>query len=254
MRKLCLGDASNGGEGAVRGLAWLLVIPPLLVLTIDRAPLFVYAACQPYCGSGTSMEIEASTDGGYNWSAGSATIQGYPGQDVEVLVRTKLHVFSGGLQGWSFSVRHNDATLRSLGGDLQPSSCDGPPLCDPFEDPLCGQYWGPCIGHAGTDTASILPWQKYTILRTDPEGLPLGFTQGVAVANLETSVATVGPVVDFITAEAIYTITMPTGACTVPFYFVDDLDDGRAAVKTLAVRDVQSVFPCKCGFILYLEN
>jgi len=238
MRKLFLGDASNGGEGTVRGLPWLLVIPPLLALTIDRAPLFVYAACQPYCGSGTSMDIEASTDGGYNWSAGSATIQGYPGQEVEVRFRTKLHVFSGQLQGWSFSVRHNDATLRSLGGDLQV--------------PLCGQ--DPCVGHQGTDTAALGPFQAFTILRSDPQGAPLGFTQGVVVDDLQAPVTTLGPTVDFVASDAIYHITMPSADCSVPFYFVDDLDDGRAAVKTLAVRDVQSVFPCKCGFILYLEN
>jgi len=67
-------------------------------------------------------------------------------------------------------------------------------------------------------------------------------------------VTTLDPVTDFVTSQAVYQITIPSGSCSLPFYLVDNVGDGRAAVATLAVRDVQSVFPCRCNFTLYLEN
>jgi hypothetical protein len=178
----------------------------------------------------STFRVQASLNGGSTWSSNTLTIQGKPGNQVDIKVRVTMTATDERVQAWSYSLVHSDAAIAAAGGGLEVLSASP----------------------SGTHTTMVQgggpPDFESTEVRQDATGT-LGFTQGVVI-DYELLVAR-DPVLNFVTAGACYRLILPSpGSYQATISFTDDIADGRPPIHTSITQQGTSVYPCQRGLVL----
>ena len=195
---------------------------PILILGASLLPA---QDPPPPCGGTEDYQIivQASPDGGSSWYTGSLSLYGYPGQVVNLPVRTVLKVGSGETQGWSFSLEHDDSGLQAAGGYLTLGT----------------------VTTTGTHTATVQHGTSAPDFNaTEVQGASTGFTQGVVIDN-DTGSTLSSPTGTFVNAGACYSLgflTQETYGYTATLTVTHDL--GSPPVRAVLIQNGQSLTPC----------
>jgi hypothetical protein len=226
MSKLTSFVKKSASEAA---LALVLVLLPALVVLL-KLPETTLAGCPPYgysCGQVACFALEVTTDGGYTWNEGSVYIYGTPGLEIDVHVRTVLAVLSGGIEGWSFSVRHNTSQVDSAGGSFT--------LRAVRPEDIYSVRCGSAPSHDST------------------ERRPCGYTQGVVIDS-STSACKLNAPAERVTSSACYRVVMPqtVGVYPVTLEFTNDVGD--PPIDSIVTQDCQTKTPCKFNLNLNLYS
>ena len=196
--------------------------------------------------AGSEMRVELSVDGGATWLEGGTTISSPPGSSLQFSVRSVVTIAEDTSHGWSYSIRHDDSALENAGGSLDLSL-----ITEEGTHTKIAKSYSPPPNESGSE-----PDYSSTVIRSDSGGSTVGFVQGVVVDLDLAPGATLAPVIDFVTAGGCYALNVPTtaGVYQVGITFVDDLGDGKPAVKSLIPLESGTIAPNLRGFVLTVNS
>ena len=166
------------------------------------------------------VEIQGSLDGGSTWELDGVAIFAYPGQEVELLVRTRMTNLSGQTEGWSFSVEHDASELQYQYGDMILQA----------------------VTIEGTDTATVKNGSPPDFNDTTIQTEFSRYMQGIIIDTANE--ITLPPTRDFVTSLACYHITIPWWGSYYEATIRFNHDLGDPPIHTVIVQQGEGYVPC----------
>jgi Tol biopolymer transport system component len=231
-------DSQPGGWQVVAGSNCTATLKPIGTYG-NKGTIVVRCTSGQSCSKTVSVEagvstfrVQGSLNGGTSWTSNNLTIQGKPGEYVDVALRVAMTVTNALSQGWSYSVKHDKAAIIAGGGALDLLS----------------------VTTTGTHTDTVQdddpPDFEATDIRQDAAMAVLGFAQGVAI-DFDPTAFKLDTVLNFITVGACYRLRVPAaGSYQASFFLTGDIGDGQPPILSLITQPAGNNYPHLRGLTL----